>query len=193
MTASEQIALFSAGVALVTSASTALFALLNYKRERLNQKIQYTTLKQQYFAALRAWADQLSDLLSEAIHFSELDPSRCPDDSFFHHRNKLRTSLSSMIDRGRWFFPNLQTEEVGQHRQKAFRGYRQETLNSLVAAYNILRAFDYKDSTKNRPLRQQLVETKKVFVLQIQDILAPSERDREFEEITRRVAILRRN
>ena len=191
MTIAEQIALFSASVALITSTSTAVFAWLNYKREKLNQRIQYTTLKQQYFAGLRTWADQLSDLLSEAVHLSELDPARCPDGSYFEHRNKLRTSISSLIDRGRWFFPNLQTEEVGHSKEKAFRGYRQETLNSLVAAYDVVTALDYTDGVSNRPLRQKLVDAKRVFVSQIQEVLAPAQRDREFEEITGGVAILK--
>jgi hypothetical protein len=131
-------------------------------------------------------------LLSEAVHFSELDPARCPDGSFFERRNKIRTSLSSMIDRGKWFFPNLKAEEIGQTKEKAYRGYRQEILNSLVAAYNLMTALDYQDGTKNRPLRQQIVDAKRVFVSEIQEVLAPAERDKEFEVITKSVAVLKR-
>ncbi len=192
MTTVERISLFSASIALVTSTATAVFAWLNYRREKLNQKIQYASLKQQYFVALLAWADQLSDLLSEAIHFSELDPARCPNDSFFEHRNKLRISISSMIDRGRWFFPNLHTEEVGNNKEKAFRGYRQEALNSLADAYNVITVLDYKDGAKNKPLRQKIVDAKRIFVSEIQDVLAPARRDKEFEEITKGIAILKK-
>lgn len=192
MDVKERIALLAVLVALVTSATTALFAWINFKREKLNQKIQYANLKQQYFTALRSWADQLCDLLSEAVHFSELDPARCIDGSFFERRNKIRTSLSSMIDRGKWFFPNLQSEEIGQTKEKAYRGYRQEILNSLVAAYNLMTILDYQDGTKNGALRQQIVDAKRVFVSEIQEVLAPAERDKEFEVITKSVAVLKR-
>ncbi|MDQ3816215.1 MAG: hypothetical protein M3362_00825 [Acidobacteriota bacterium] len=191
MEVKDQIALLAVLIALITSLTTALFAWINYKREKLNQKIQYINLKQQYFTSLRTWADHICDLLSEAVHFSELDPARCTDNSFFERRNKIRTSLSSMIDRGKWFFPNLKAEEIGQTKEKAYRGYRQEVLNSLVSAYDVVTALDYKDGTKNRPLRQRIVDSKRVFVSEIQEILAPAERDREFEYITKSVSVLK--
>jgi hypothetical protein len=96
-----------------------------------------------------------------------------------------------MIDRGRWFFPNLKTEEIGQTKERAFRGYRQDALNSLVEAYNVVTALDYSDGTKNRPLRQQLVDAKRIFVSEIQGLLDPAERDEEFEVITKSVAVLK--
>jgi hypothetical protein len=185
--AKDVVPLLSAIVALVSAFSIAFFALINYRRERLNQKIQYANLKQQYFAALRAWSEQLSDILSEAIHFAELDPSKCPPGAFFERRNKLRVTISSMIDKGRWFFSNLHTEEIGQHKEKAFRGYRQEVLNSLVTAYDSVTTLNYVDGKDRDARRKELVEAKKKFVSEIQEALDPTKRDEEFQHITRAV------
>ena len=178
------IATASVIVAILAMFSVACFAWLNYQRERLNQRIQYANLKQQYFAALRAWSDQLSDLLSDAIHFSELDPSKCEPGSFFKRRNEIRVNLSSHIDKGRWFFSNLNTEEFGQHKEKAFRGYRQDVLNSLVASYDAVTKLNYLTQDGNDQRRQELVDAKKKFVSEIQDVLNPTKRDEEFQHIT---------
>ncbi len=188
MEVKDVIALVSAIIALMSLLAVAFFAWVNYRRERLNQKIQYANLKQQYFAALRAWSDQLSEVLSEAIHFAELDPAKCPPGSFFERRNKLRVTISSMIDRGRWFFSNLHTEEVAGQREKAFRGYRQEVLNTLVSAYDSVTKLNYVDGKENDVRRVELVNAKKKFVIEIQDVLNPAKRDEEFHHITRSVA-----
>ena len=178
------IAIASAIVAALAMFSVSCFAWLNLRRELINQRIQYANLKQQYFAALRTWSDQLSDLLSVAIHFAELDPAKCEPGSFFKRRNEIRVSLSSQIDKGRWFFSNLQTEEHGQHKEKAFRGYRQEVLNSLVASYDAVTKLNYIAQDGNDHRRQELVDAKKKFVSEIQGVLNPTKRDEEFQHIT---------
>jgi hypothetical protein len=179
------IAVAAAAVALLGALLTGLFATLNLRRERLNQRMQHLNLTQAYFSGLRGWADQLSDALSEAIHLAELDPPRCTSPTFFERRNLLRIRISSFIDRGRWYFPNLKTEEVGLHEPKAFRGYRQDVLNSLVVAYKALTSMNYVDSTGNERCREALVEAKKSFVSEIQSVLDPQRREGEFVAITR--------
>jgi hypothetical protein len=149
--------------------------------------MQFSKLQQDYFAALRLWGDQVSIQLSEAIHFSELDPKRCPDGAFFEHRNRIRIALSSFIDRGRWFFPNVHSEKIGEGKERAFRGYRQMVLNSLVAAYDAVTALDYNVAANNPPRREEIVTATRVFVSEVQEILNPHGRDKEFNKITHAV------
>jgi hypothetical protein len=187
MTTPEKIALGAAAVSLATMLSTVAFALINYRRERLNQRIQFAKVQQDYFATLRAWADQASSQLSEAIHFAELDPQRLPDGAFFERRHRIRIALSSFIDRGRWFFPNLHTDKHGQEKEGAFRGYRQQVLNGLVAAYDAVTDLDYMVAANNPPRRRELVAATRCFVTEIQAILDPAIRDNEFKKITHAV------
>lgn len=177
----------SAIVALLAVLSTVTFALINYRRERLNQRIQFSKLQDDYFATLRTWASEVSSLLSEAIHLSELDPQRCPNDGFFECRNRIRTSLSSLIDRGRWFFPNFDADQYGQHKESAYQGYRPELLNSLVEAYRITTRLDYKNAVNNRQRRDELVAAQRAFVSEIQAVLDPARREKEFTKITHAV------
>src|SRR5260370_37839018 len=151
MTITERISLTAAAVSFFSMLGTVAFAAINFRRERLNQRMQFAKLQQDYFASLRAWADQITDLLSEAIHFAELDPQRCADGGCFEQRNRIRVALSSLIDRGRFFFPNLHTDQHGQHKERAFQGYRQEVLNSLVAAYRAATRLDCNNAANNPP------------------------------------------
>ncbi|WP_259644627.1 hypothetical protein [Burkholderia pseudomallei] len=92
-----------------------------------------------------------------------------------------------MIDRGRWFFPNLNTELHGQGKELAFRGYRQDVLNSLVDAYNSVTDINYVTRSRNDDLKKRIVTAKKRFVSEIQSILDPGQLDQEFIDITTHV------
>src|SRR5205085_9721375 len=140
------------------------FASKNFRREQINQTLTYVATKQKYFEDLHKWAEGLTDLLSEAVHLCELDPAKVVGESFFDRRHRIRTALSSMIDRGRWFFPNVDSEKYGKDKPLAFRGYRHEVLDSLVEAYNVMRLVNYVVAGKNESCREALVEAKKKFV-----------------------------
>lgn len=188
MSRSEQISVVSALVAALSVLCVFYFALKNYRREKANQNMSYFLAKQKYFEDLRQWADQLTDVLSEAVHLCELDPPSVAGESFFDRRLRIRRILSSMIDRGRWFFPNVVSDEHGRDKPLAFRGYRHEVLDSLVAAYRVLTDLDYKFGDRDRQARSALIEAKREFVSQIQKVLDPRGRQDEFEKITKAVA-----
>lgn len=89
-----------------------------------------------------------------------------------------------MIDRGRWFFPNIKSDDYGKDKPSAFQGYRHEVLDSLVAAYKLVQQLDYLSKSKDRRLHDAIVEQKKIFVSHIQQVLDPQISQREFDKIT---------
>src|SRR5207237_621471 len=114
LNAAEKISMFAALVSAVAAICTIYFASKNFRREQINQTLTYVDTKQKYFEDLHKWAEELTDLLSEAVHLCELDPAKVVGESFFDRRHRIRTALSSMIDRGRWFFPNVDSEKYGK-------------------------------------------------------------------------------
>jgi len=174
----------------VVAAVSALIALLsaivstaNLRREQLNQKIAAAKWKKEYFADLLKWSDEAMLLLSEALHLCELDPKRLGDSKFFDMRHSLRVKISAQIDRGRWFFPNYEIDDYGQHNPEAFRGYRHEVLDALVSAYKELCLLDYADVTKNSNRRDEIRRAKRSFTSEIQKVLNPRSRDDEFRKL----------
>ncbi|MBN9694638.1 MAG: hypothetical protein J0L85_02430 [Zoogloea sp.] len=181
-------AIYIAALSSIIAALSALITVWNYRREQLNQKIAAAKWKKEYFADLLKWSDEAMLILSEAMHLCELDPQRTGETKFFDSRHYLRVRLSAHIDRGRWFFPNYRAEGVGEHKQEAFRGYRHEVLDGLVAAYRELCALDYKDHSKNRARRPGIEQAKRAFTTEIQKVLDPRSRDDEFRKLLGSVA-----
>lgn len=178
------ISAFSPIVALFGAVATVLFAVRNWKRELVNQRLNMVATELKYFEDFRKWADQLGDALTEAIHLCDLDPTKeCKGEPFFEQRHRLRITVSSMIDRGRWFFPNIEVDDHGAHKELGYRGYRHELLDGVVSAYICLGRVDYRNKQNNGLLRDQLTICKRHFVGQVQKILDPTDRSKFFDRI----------
>ena len=127
-------------------------------------------------------------LLSEALHLCELDPQKCEKGKFFDTRHMLRIKLSAQIDKGRWFFPNIDTDRHGNHKVEAYRGYRQKVLDGLVSTYVSVTELNYHDGSENGEIRESIEKAKRQFTSEVQKILAPNSRNKEFEKLTKLVA-----
>jgi hypothetical protein len=95
------------------------------------------------------------------------------DGEFFKTRHDLRSQLSALIDRGRWFLPNDSPEDYGATKPAAFRGVRHGALDALVSCLRILEALNYKEKACNPQSRDAAVEYKRTFVSHIQEALDP--------------------
>lgn len=135
----------------------------------------------QYMTNVRAWADDACDAISIAIHALKADPS-IQDEMLF---TSLRR-VSGLVDRGRWFFPNLWSDEHGQHKEPAYRGIRQPILDCLVDAY---RTIEMLRESKDGTYIPELVHHQRAFVSEVQQVLDPRRRKREIERIKEQFAI----
>lgn len=126
----------------------------------------------QYFNSVRAWAEQVSHAISEATHIIE-HPELNGE-----HKRPVLIKLSSLIDTGRWYFPNQWTDDYGTHKEPAYRGIRQAVLDCVVEAYDLLR-----DSEPTESLKTELVAAQRKFVSYIQDVLDPRKREQEIKKI----------
>jgi hypothetical protein len=173
----------AAAVAVISAILAGLFSYKAARDSRLNQHLQLVSLKQQYFSGLLSWANDVVTAMSDAISLCYLDPKRLQNGEFFYKRHLLYSRLSALLDQGRWFFPNLQHLEHGQDKEKAFRGIRQEVLNTIEAALRLVKELNYVDQAPNRDKTSELVKGKRAFVSEVQQILDPRRRDSEFEQL----------
>jgi hypothetical protein len=165
----DYVAIVSAVIALGAAVASAIINLRGQRR--------------QYFAEMRKWADEACNILSAAVYACDLNPAH-KDGNFFSKRHELRVALSSLADRGRWFFPNLYHTEVGVEREGAYRGLRQPALDLLVKAYRIVGSMSYTDQNPNLALRDPLVKVKRKFVSEVQNYLDPRNRRTIFNQLT---------
>jgi hypothetical protein len=125
-----------AGVSLLGAVTAWLLARNSLRLTRQANQLAY-------FSALRDWANEVVAANQTAIHLCLLDPSHTQNPSFFERRHELLCRLLILLDRGRWFFPNVRQDEYGQHKEIAFRGYRHRILDDVAAARFLVKKLDY--------------------------------------------------
>lgn len=107
-----------------------------------------------YRRELGRFADGVIDVVAEVqtlIAFN-LDHAAVPAEArqrFVEERSRLIGRVSSLIDRGRFFFPNREVAGSGEQEGAAQQGQRDPVLNRIVALSHILKAIDYKDFDNN--------------------------------------------
>lgn len=115
---------------------------------------------EQYMSNVRIWADEACDAIAVAVHSLKAD-----QESKEAMLVDALSKLSSLIDRGRWFFPNLWSDEYGQHKEPAYRGVRQPILDALVNAYNLI---DKLRQSGGELHVQELIHYQRSFVSEVQ-------------------------
>lgn len=167
------VALIALGVSIFTTIQNSRTRARTAKLEASNAEIAraQATLAQQawsdeYFREISNWASGVATCLSRAIHqFDDLAEASAT-------RTQILADISCAIDTGRWFFPNHISDDYGNDKPPAYRGYRQPILDWLVRAYEILET-----PGKFEEPREQLVRSQRVFVSMIQERLDPRRRE----------------
>jgi hypothetical protein len=92
----------------------------------------------QYHADLRKWADEVLDAMNEAQYACCCRDTATPGAGGLPAlRRRLMWKLSSLTDRGRFFFPSVENAH-GPFRLPAFRGFRHEAVDQVVGAFREL-------------------------------------------------------
>lgn len=157
-------------IALV-SATISFIALVRTRvSEEKRRKLEVAAHLQQYYSGVRAWSEQVIQKLTDAVFLCELDPERNQDE-FFERRRQMRADLSALLDNGRLYLPNTHHEVVGLWKPGAYRGLRQNALNHVTRGYELVEELDHKKHEPNKPKRQQLIDVKRQFTSEIQDVL----------------------
>jgi hypothetical protein len=129
---------------------------------------------------LRDWANEAIDTLSEATYV-------CGDleEKSAEYRTatfSCRHRLSSIIDRGRFFLPNIRRNEHGVDKPTAYRGFRHAVLDPLVAAERVLSIGDQGAFIDRK---HAVIAMKREFVSAIQQILDPERHNQEVARMIR--------
>jgi len=173
------IQLISAAVASIAALTSIYFAVRTRSDTQTQKKVQVLSLQHRTDADLRKWAEEVSDRMTEAIFLCALDPKRLSEGEFFRKRHLLRTKLSALVDRGRWFLPNIPDGDYGMEKPVAYRGHRHQSLDCVIETFRIVSEFDCHDQTPNKKIQPELIKAKRDFVTEIQTILNPREREQE--------------
>ena len=135
---------------------------------------------QHYFGELRIWSSSCLDVLSEAVHLCDLDPKVTDHPDFFNRRHALLVRVSSLIDQGKLFFPNVEIDESVDWQQERHQNRKHRPLDDLIYAYGALKKMSYEEKTENDFLRPHIVEIKRDFAAAMQNFLNPQKAHKQF-------------
>ena len=158
-------------IAGVVIALVNLFAFIYFSWRAW--KLQNFLAKQAYASRVMDWGTEVVATMSECTTICELDPGRAGD--FFDRRNHLRTRLSELIDRGRWFFENYDKVRFGLWKPGAYQGIAPNVISRIKCVHKYVEELNYREIGQNPSLRQKIVDQKRKFVSEIQVFVRPQE------------------
>ena len=114
------------------SAVVALVSAMLARRETGRQRALMTeSLRQQIDRASLEWGRETIDMMARAETLAEHPAT----ETFEADKRHIAQMLSSLADRGRMFFPNLNPDKKGAEKEGAFRGIRPPILDALVFSH----------------------------------------------------------
>lgn len=137
-----------------------LFSLTAFIFNYLTNTKRYE-LAGEYRKEILNWYSTTLHILKKIALFNEKSDQRKED---------LLAKLSTQIDVGRFYFPNIQKDDkYGIDKPSAFRGYRNVIIDTLVFYYHIFEKHDSIDQ------QERLKVLERTFISQVFDQLDPKE------------------
>jgi len=157
----------------LTSLVVALYSVIRTRNtERRMKDLTELSLRLSEKSVEREWALKCCDALVEGVHLVALPKT----DVIQERLLDVQIRISSLIDQGRWLFPNTNEHQYGHAKSEAYRGFRQKVLDPLVQAYNRIEAAEAPSR-----LKDDLDRIKRNFVTEVQRILETRERQNQLE------------
>lgn len=155
---------------VVTSIISIIAAI--YKIVTNTKKYELT---EAYRSELLGWYKSVVYTMVNIIHYCESGIFNSSD--FQKGRAKLLSELSSLIEVGRFYFPNvIKKDGFGQDKPSAYQGYRQMVLEFVMYFYSV--AANIKD---NKDIKL-MWNIEKHFTSFIFDVINPRKRNKDYSK-----------
>ncbi|MEL7112239.1 MAG: hypothetical protein AAFZ74_08265 [Pseudomonadota bacterium] len=164
------IALLSAGVAIFG-------ALISRNETRKQRALQMENLRHSVDAQSLAWGNACIDVLNRAAMFARTRQHQSNDASFFQQRINMMLAISSLVERGRLFFPNINPESKGSEKEGAYRGVRPPVLDALMFAYYEVETLTRQGGPTADNSAEFIEDCRRLLVSELQSHLDPRRRD----------------
>jgi hypothetical protein len=171
---------FNPEIGLHVDLAAALIALvalvISIMVSRHQSRVALENLRLQRDSDIIKWSNRAVDHLCSAEMILRQEYHLFTAESEYERtRLSLIRDLSSCIDQGRLFFPNLKTDRHGENKPGAYQGYRHPVLDCLVATHNVLENNDVRreDAAVFETDRNNVTGFKKLFISRLDSELDP--------------------
>jgi hypothetical protein len=161
-------------VAVAAAGVSVLALFLNIMITSRQTRVSVESLKFSNDSQVMNWANRTVAAMAEAQHICA---SPNVGALFLNERGiLLATTLSSLIDEGRWFFPNVSRRTAEGEKAGAHRSARQPVLDHIGAAYEAVNEMLRTEEGSRGGLAARIGEAKRHFVAEIQHAVDPRRR-----------------
>ena len=165
-------------VVAILSAIVALTGAFISARETQKQRaLQLENLRHNVDAQSLGWGNACIDVLNRAAMFARTRQHQSNDASFLQQRVNLLLAISSAVERGRLFFPNIDPASKGSEKEGAYRGSRPPILDSLMLAYYEIEALTRQGGPTADNSAEFIEDCRRLLVSELQAHLDPRRRD----------------
>jgi hypothetical protein len=154
--------------ALAAAIIAAICLVLNLIVFRRVSKALRDRLQVERETALLRWSDEAIAALAEAERLCAQKLELFKPEDFLRRQSDVVTLLSSLLDRGQFYYPNADSDRYSNRRASAEPGHKQDAMEALFQAYLTLRNID--PNEKGPALAaaaQRLFEHRKLFVEEV--------------------------
>ena len=164
-------------IAVVSAFVAIISAMIARGETRRQRKLQTERLRQSIDAASLDWGNAAIDILARAAMFARTRNMQANDGAFLGNKANLLVAISTLVDRGRMFFPNLDPDKKGAEKEGAYRGHRPPVLDALMWAYHELEAMTREGGPSSEDSAAYLDECRRLLVSELQAHLDPRRMD----------------
>jgi hypothetical protein len=161
-------------VVTVLSAFAAVIGALASRAEtRKQRQLRTEQLRQTIDSSSLEWGNAAIDTLVRSAMLARTRHLHGNESAFQTARTATLINLSSLIDRGRMFFPNLEADRHGLSKDGAFRGFRAPILDCLVWTYEEIHALTREGGPTGENSGAFIDDCRKLMVSELQAHLDP--------------------
>jgi hypothetical protein len=166
----------------IGSAAVAFISALSARGEtRRQRKLQTESLRQSIDAASLEWGNAAIEALARSAMFARTRNMQANDGAFFANKANLLIAISSLVDRGRMFFPNYNPQTKGAEKEGAYRGHRPPILDALMWTYHELEALTREGGPSSEDSGAFIDECRRLLVSELQAHLDPRRKNEVVE------------
>ena len=110
-------------IVAIVSAIVAFISAMAARREtRRQRQVQVERLRQEIDGASLAWGNRAIDVLNRSAMLARTRELHQNDNSFKGAQFNMAVGISTLVDQGRMFFPNIDPASKGAEKEGAFAG-----------------------------------------------------------------------
>lgn len=174
-------------VAVVSALIAVLGAIFSFRETRRQRKIALEGLRQSLDRASLEWGKSVIAVLSEVEIFIAQGAKTLADTAFTTRRNVLMARLSSLVDEGRLYFPNIDVDSHGAEKDGAYQGKRPPILDAVIYAYYELNDLTARTSEDLDSSKEFINQCRRLLVSELQAHLDPRTRNTVVERYNHRL------